>query len=354
MYLSAGLVLRPSRCRFTNCHGVVIAKLSTEPAASLSLTVNARLTTALIALALLAGTGCSTLRQTAVSQLSDALAKGGAGFATDDDPELVRGAAPFSLKLIESLLAETPTHRGLRLAAASGFAQYAYGFLEQEADMMADEDYASASRLRIRAKRLYLRARDHGLHGLESAHAGFSRQLRADPAAAVRVAKPDDVPLLYWTAASWGAAIALSKDNAELIADRVLVEALIDRALELNEGFEAGAIHAFLIPFEMARQGAAGDPADRARRHFERAMELNGGGQAGPLVSLAETVAVVKQDRKEFRTLLERALAVDPELHPEWRVANILMQRRARWLLSRTDELFLPEETSLPDSDEKP
>ncbi len=310
--------------------------------------MKARLTTAFLALTLLAGSGCTTLRQTAVNQLSDALAKGGTGFANDDDPELVREAAPFSLKLIENLLAENPTHRGLRLAAASGFAQYAYGFLEQDADQMADQDYEGASRLRDRARGLYLRARDHGLQGLESAHAGFSRQLRADPAVAVRTAGADDVPLLYWTAAAWGAAIALSKDNADLIADRVFVEALIDRALELNEAFDAGAIHAFLIPFEMARLGAPGDPAARARRHFERAMELNGGGQAGPLVSLAEAVAVVKQDRKDFRFLLERALAIDPGLHPEWRVANLLMQRRARWLLARTDELFLPEEENPP------
>jgi hypothetical protein len=87
--------------------------------------VKARLTITLFALALFAGPGCTTLRQTAVNQLSDALAKGGSGFANDDDPELVREAAPFSLKLIESLLAENPSHRGLRLAAASGFAQYA-------------------------------------------------------------------------------------------------------------------------------------------------------------------------------------------------------------------------------------
>ena len=29
------------------------------------------------------------------------------------------------------------------------------------------------------------------------------------------------------------------------------------------------------------------------------------------------------------------------ESRPEWRLANLVMQRRARWLLSRADELFL-------------
>jgi hypothetical protein len=123
------------------------------------------------------------------------------------------------------------------------------------------------------------------------------------------------------------------------------VEALIDRALELNESFDDGAIHSFLISYEPARQGAAGDPLERARRHFDRAWELSGGHQAGPLVSLAESVSIAARDRRGFQSLLERALAVDINARPEYRLANLVMQRRARWLLSRMDELFLePEE----------
>ncbi len=313
--------------------------------------MKASLAVALLLLALFAGPGCTALKHTAINQVGNALAESGTGFAADDDPELIRAAAPFSLKLIESLLAETPAHRGLRLAAASGFTQYAFAFVQQDADLIADQDFAAASLLRSRARRLYLRARDHGLHGLESAHAGFSHQLRTDAKAAVRPAVADEVPLLVWTAAAWGAAISLSKDNADLIADQVLVEALMDRALELNERFEAGAIHAFLITYEMARQGAPGEPAARARQHFERAMELCAGGQAGPLVNLAEAVAVVKQDRAEFQSLLKRALAIDPDAHPEWRLVNLVMLRRARWLLSRTDELILPDANSPPPKD---
>jgi hypothetical protein len=39
--------------------------------------------------------------------------------------------------------------------------------------------------------------------------------------------------------------------------------------------------------------------------------------------------------------LLKKALAVDPDARPEWRLMNLVMQRRARWLLSREDELFV-------------
>ena len=71
---------------------------------------------------------------------------------------------------------------------------------------------------------------------------------------------------------------------------------------------------------------------------------LAGGQQAGPLVSLAEAVSVQKQDLKEFESLLHRALAINPDVKPEWRLENLVMQRRAKWLLTREDELFLNRE----------
>ena len=91
----------------------------------------------------------------------------------------------------------------------------------------------------------------------------------------------------------------------------------------------------------VSRSGATGDPAARSRKHVDRAVVPSGGHMAGPLVAYAEAVCVQRQDLAEFKSLLERALAINPDLKPEWRLANLIMQRRARWLLSRTDELFL-------------
>jgi predicted anti-sigma-YlaC factor YlaD len=58
-------------------------------------------------------------------------------------------------------------------------------------------------------------------------------------------------------------------------------------------------------------------------------------------VAYAESVSVQKQNRTEFESLLKQAMAINPNLHPEWRLSNIVMQRRAAWLLSREDDLFL-------------
>ena len=290
---------------------------------------------------LIATDGCS-IRRIAVNRLGSALASSGATFSSDNDAALVRDAVPFSLKLMESLLAETPRHRTLLLAACRSFTQYSYAFLQQEADEREDRDLAEAKVLRTRAQKMYLRARDYGLRGLEVGHPGFRNSLRIDPkSAALAVHTRAEVPLLYWTASAWGLALALSKDDPDVVADQLQVEALIDRALNLSPSFESGAIHGFLVSYEAARQGAQGPAASRAREHFDKAVALSDGQLASPYVALAESVSVAAQQRGEFGELLKKALAVDPDARPEWRLENLVMQRRARWLLARTDRLFV-------------
>ncbi len=288
----------------------------------------------------LAGPGCS-VRRLAINKVADALSGGGTTFTSDDDPELVRDALPFSLKLVETLITETPRHRGLLLTAASGFTQYGYAFVQQDADRAEATDFAAAEGARSRVKRLYLRARNYGLRGLEAAHPGLTNALLSAPRAALASTVKADVPFLYWTAAAWGAAISVGKDDAGLVADIPQMEALIDRALELDEAWGDGSIHAFLITYEMSRQGGQGDPARRARAHFERALQLARGRLAAPYVALAESVCVEQQKASEFRELLQQALAVDADAHPDFRLANTVLQRRARWLLDRQEDLFL-------------
>jgi predicted anti-sigma-YlaC factor YlaD len=298
-----------------------------------------RTITALLAL-LIGASGCS-IKRLAVNRLGDALASGGTTFASDDDPELIKQAVPFSLKLMESLLAESPKHQGLLLATSSGFTQYGYAFVQQDADELEVQDFAAAEAMRARARRLYLRARGYGLRGLEARHAGFTNALAANPRQAVSRMKKTDLPQLYWTAAAWGAAISLSKDDPSALAEIPQMEALIDRALELDESWGEGAIHGFLINYEMTRQGLPGDLAERSRKHFDRAVELSHGTQAGPFVSYAESVCVAQQDEPQFEAMLHRALAINPDAQPETRLVNLIMQRRARWLLSRKEDLFL-------------
>jgi hypothetical protein len=275
-----------------------------------------------------------------VNQLGDAMASGASVYANDDDPELVREALPFGLKTMEGLLAESP-RENLLVAAASGFTQYSYAFIQSEADFVEVSDVARAAALRERAAKLDRRALSYGLRALDVRHAGFAERLRRDPQRALADMDKKDVRALYWTAAAWGAAISAAKNDPELTADQSLVDALMRRARDLDDCFDLGAIHDFFIAYEGGRPAAGGGSVERARRSLEDALRCSKGHRAAPLVSFAETVSVANQDRAEFQRLLNEALAVDVNVEPDQRLANLMAQKRARWLLSRESELFL-------------
>jgi hypothetical protein len=283
--------------------------------------------------------GCS-VRNLAVNSMGDALAASGSGFGSDDDPDLIRAAAPFSLKLMESVLAEAPRHAGLLAAASSGFTQYSFAFVHLDADEVEGRDVAAARALRLRARALYHRARDYGLRALEVQHPGFRAELATEPRPAlVRLSRDDSMPL-YWTTVAWTAAISLSKDSPSAIAGLRVVDLMVERLRELDLDMDHGTLHAFLISYEMGRPGTR-SPEARARIHFEQAVRLSAGQKAGPYVAYAESVCVALQNRREFVAMLERATAIDPAARPEWRLENAVMQRRARWLLTQADQLFL-------------
>jgi predicted anti-sigma-YlaC factor YlaD len=283
--------------------------------------------------------GCSP-RTYVLHKVADAVSYGGEGFATDDDPELVRESIPFALKAMESLLDGQPYHPGLLTSLARGFTQYSSAFVWQDAVEASDPEFSRAGR--ERARRFYLRAREYGLRGLSVGRPEFREEFAADPSKAASKMNSEDVPLLFWTGVSWSLAISAAQDDPEMLADLPRCEILMRRALTLREDFDGGSIHEYFIAFEGGRPEAMGGSAAKARRHFDAAMRISRGRKVSPLVTMAETVSVRAQDRKEFLELLDRALSFDARGEaPEYRLANLVAQRKARWLKGRADDLFL-------------
>jgi len=287
--------------------------------------------------------GCS-IKKIAVNRLGDALAGTGTTFEGDDDPDLIGDALPFALKLMESLLAESPRHAGLLLATASGFTEYSYTFVGQRAERAFTENVEESNVLRARARRLYLRAHGYGMRALEVRYSGFGAALEKDPAAALARVRKRDVALLYWTAAAHGLAISASKEDPEMIAQLPVVEAFIRRAMTLDEAWNEGALPEFLINIEAARSGVkATELQAHVQSYYDQALRLSGGRRASLFVSYAENASIPAQNRAQFQEMLGRALSIDPDRRPEMRLATLISQRRARWLLGRADDLFLAE-----------
>lgn len=288
-------------------------------------------------------TACS-IKTFAVNKLGDTLsAPGPSVYTTDDDPELIRAALPFSLKTLESLLQTSPNHKGMLLTACSGFTSYANAFVQLDAERLESTDYEESERLKARARRLYLRGRDYCMRRVELKRPGLRAALSTDPATALGTVKYD-VDELYWLGASWGSAIAVGVDQPDLVADFPVVRTLMERALTIDEDYADGAIHEVFITLDGMSPSMGGDAA-RARKHFERAVELSKGKSASAYVAMAASVAQPAQNRQEFDELLEKALAIDPNDVPDIRLATIIAQQRARILQSRVDELFTAADT---------
>ena len=244
------------------------------------------------------GAGCS-IKKLAINGLADTLAASGDSFASDEDPDLIRDAVPFSLKTIESLLVEVPEHKGLLLTACGGFTQYAYAFVQTDAELIEVKDYEASVAGRERALKMYQRALGYCLRRVELTHKGFRSAVEKDPDGTMKAFSKDEVPVLYWTGATWGAAVSAGSEKPELLNQLPIVRAIMARALELDEAYELGGIHDVLISLDSLPE-AMGGSVKNARQHFARSVELVEGAVGEPLRVARRGISVAEQNRKEF------------------------------------------------------
>ena len=287
-------------------------------------------------------TGCGYVKGKAVNMVADTLSSGGDVFTRDDDPELLADAAPFALKLYESLLESSPKNQKLLLATCSAFTQYGVAFLEQKAIVLGEgKNHEEFVHYRTRAFKADMRGKNYCMRAMNLRFKNIEPKLIRDPDAAMKAAHPEkkDVPLLYWTAASWGSAISLALDKPEISADLPVVRVLAETALALDESWNKGALHEMMITLD-GQSEMLGGSAERARKQFARAVELQKGLSPGPYIALATTVAVNEHNREEFEKLLNQAIAIDPEKDPSNRAVTLIMQEKARALLSQIDTLI--------------
>jgi hypothetical protein len=274
---------------------------------------------------LLAACSPSTM---AINRMASALANASSVYETDNDPDFVRLAAPSTLKTVEMLLSQSPNHPQLLLTACSGFTEYSYGFLHVESQLAPD---ANVSRdFRLRAEKMYARARGYCLRGLQVRHPGITESaLKSNAERTLKAATREDVPFLYWTATSWGAEIVTSANQLAHVAELGPIRALLQHAEALDATWEHGAVYETLIALDGLSPLVGGNPR-AARADFDKAMELSGGKSVFARVAFASTLT----DPAEKRRLLEEAAAVDVSTVPARRLTNLIAQKYAKALLT--------------------
>jgi predicted anti-sigma-YlaC factor YlaD len=300
----------------------------------------------ILALVMFFCSGC-TIKKIAVYSIGNMLSGDNSlVFTGEEDPELVGDALPFALKLYESLLEKTPHNKRLLAATGKAFVMYAFAFVQSPADQMTEDQLDLQRMEKQRAKKLYLRGRDYLLSALDEYHPGFTAFIiKGLVDSALAMTNDKDTSNLYWTGMAWMGALTVDKEDIGLMVTMPKAVAFIDRAGKLNADFGNGSIDEFYLSYYGGLPASMGGSEEKARRHFARALELSKGKKAGPYVSLASAVSIRNQNIKEFKDLLQKAIAVDVSQRDKYRLTNVIYQQKAHWLLKNTDRFFVDDST---------
>jgi hypothetical protein len=289
------------------------------------------------------GFGCDLSRFTANSS-ANLFVRGSGGLEQHFDYDLVGEGLPGSILTLEGVFRIVPDNQDLGIALMRAYVSYGYGWVEDEVEQVQDRgDLEEEERLTGRARLLYERARNVGLHlmrlrdrGVDDAMTGgyedWVRYLDT------RFTSREDVPILFWTGYAWGSAVNAGRDDPELILSLPLARACMERAVELDESYYNYAGLTFLGVINASLPEDLGGDLDRARGYFERALEATDRKFFAVQFSYARTFAVARLDRNLYIRLLREIVdGGDPE--PSARLANRMTRRRAiRWL-RRTDQM---------------
>ncbi len=283
----------------------------------------------LLAGAAAALSACASVSRLTARSTADLLVRGRAAALDEPDYELGREAMASQISLLETLLASDPDDLRLRRLTAETMGGSAFLFLEPAAPP--------------RAKALYRRGREQALAALALDDPRFKGLAALPPEAfqtALKAAKAEAVPDLFWAGFCWAGEINLAKDDASELADLPKAVALMARVRELDPAYHFHGADLFFGVYDASRPPLLGGNPKRAGEEFDRVRAATAGKYLMALVLEARWYAVAVQDRDLYERLLKTVLAAPSGQLPEARLTDEAAKRRAAALLEKTDDYF--------------
>lgn len=258
------------------------------------------------------------------------------------DYELVGEAIPGSITQLEGIHKVVPENQIIIEQLLRAYVSYGFGWVEDEVEQMQLEgNYREAQAEQYRARLLYQRARDLGLHWILLNEEGLDAKLEEGLGPFEKWLEEtfddeEDAAMLLWTGYAWGSMINMAKDDMAEVADLPYAVALVQRSVKLDPTYYNATGLTFLGVAES--MGMAGD-MEKSKGYFEKALEITEGKVLVVPLNYAKAYAVKTQDRELFNELLTEIVEAG-DISPDTRLANMIAKRRAARYLEHADEYF--------------
>ena len=216
--------------------------------------------------------------------------------------------------------------------------EYGFGVLLEESDRILDNDYNLGVKKSQEAYIVFSDAKKVGNSILIISYPKFDSWLSGETDLQFKI---NDVSDLYWLAAAYGGAIKSSRGNPFDVVKLPVVKKLLITAIALDPKWGKGALYSAMMSYTSSRPDLFGDALiDSVSSFYAKALIASDSLDASLFVSYAELIDKKFQDRDAFEKKLDLVLNMDVEKDKDFRLSNIIAQERAKWLLSKTDEVF--------------
>lgn len=276
-----------------------------------------------VSITLLLNTGCSSFVSGATRNLANQLQ---AVISDHDDPQLVENAVPAYMLMVESLLRSDPENVDLLTAAAGLYSAYGSVFVE---DL-------------LRQQRLSDRAFNYGKKAMCAYDAEFCgvEKLHMDALSLkLNELDADELPMLFAFGSAWASWIQAHSSDFNAIADIPKIAVVMERVVELDEGFQNGSAHMYLGVLATLIPPTLGGKPEVGREHFEKAMALSDEKNLMVQVTYAQQYARLLFDRELHDRLLNQVVSADAKAEG-FTLTNWLAKARAEALLESAEDYF--------------
>lgn len=277
--------------------------------------------------------GCIPAKSTRVAAVALTVQDVAKAAAKQSDPTIVREGTPAYLMLVDGLLEAYPDNEDLLIAACQANGSYASTFLSDEEREKSEAIYRKAKHYGFRVLSIISKV------DFEKAASGSLEEFTQ----LLQRFKKKDAPPLFWTANAWASWISTNISSVEAMADLPMLEAVMKRVLELDEGFYYGGPHLLMGVFLAAKPPVMGGDLTKAKQHFDRAFALGSGKILMAKVLYARYYARGMKDRDLFVKTLEEVENAPPAETPELTLSNVVAKEKAKRLLSKKEEYFEPQ-----------